>query len=75
MVVLPTAVRIGHYLTDDTRNDEVTRQFLESGIGKDAADAETVPYTVEQIRALFLGRLGKGALTSSYCKDAPFKLA
>ena len=56
-VVLPIAVRNGHYLTDDSRNDEATRQFLESDIAKDAADAENVPYTVEQIRELFLGRL------------------
>lgn len=57
VVVLPIAVRIGDYLTEDSRNDEVTRQFLDSDIAKDAAEAETIPYTVEQIRELFLGRL------------------
>ncbi len=57
VVVLPIAVRIGDHITHDTRNADVTRQFLESEIAKDAAEAETIPYTVEQIRELFLTRL------------------
>ena len=57
VVVLPIAVRIGEHITNDTRNSDVTRQFLESEIAKDAAEAETIPYTVEQIRELFLSRL------------------
>ncbi|MBE2211446.1 MAG: DegV family protein [Xanthomonadaceae bacterium] len=57
VVVLPIAVRIGDHMTLDTRNSDVTRQFMESDIAKDAAEAETIPYTVEQIRELFLTRL------------------
>lgn len=57
VVVLPIAVRIGEHITNDTRNSDVTRQFLESEIAKDAAEAETIPYTVDQIRELFLTRL------------------
>lgn len=57
VVVLPISVRIGEHITHDTRNADVTRQFLESDIARDAAEAETIPYTVEQIRELFLGRL------------------
>ena len=57
VVVLPIAVRIGDHLTLDTRNSDVTAQFLESDIAKDAAEAETIPYTVEQIRELFLTKL------------------
>ena len=52
VVVLPIAVRIGEHMTLDTRNSDVTRQFMESDIAKDAAEAETIPYTVEQIREL-----------------------
>lgn len=57
VVVMPIAVRIGDHITLDTRNSDVTRQFLESDIAKDAAEAETIPYTVEQIRELFLSKL------------------
>ena len=57
VVVLPIAVRIGDHLTLDTRNSDVTAPFLESDIAKDAAEAETIPYTVEQIRELFLTKL------------------
>lgn len=57
VVVLPIAVRIGDHMTLDTRNSDVTRQFMESDIAKDAAEAETIPYTVDQIRELFLTKL------------------
>lgn len=57
VVVLPIAVRIDDHITLDSRNSEVTRHFLESDIAKDAAQAETIPYTVEQISELFLTRL------------------
>ncbi|QYR52093.1 DegV family protein [Lysobacter soyae] len=57
IVVLPIAVRIGDQLINDNRQDAVIEQFLESGIAKDAAEAETIPYTVEQISELFLNQL------------------
>ena len=57
VVVLPIAVRIGDHMTLDTRNSDVTRQFMDSDIAKDAAEAETIPYTVDQIRELFLTQL------------------
>ena len=57
VVVLPIAVRIGEQVINDSRQDVVSQQFLDSGIAKDAAEAETFPYTVEQITELFLTKL------------------
>ncbi len=57
VVVLPIAVRIGEQVINDSRQDVVSQQFLDSGIAKDAAEAETIPYTVEQITELFLTKL------------------
>jgi DegV family protein with EDD domain len=57
VVVLPIAVRIGEQVINDSRQDVVSQQFLDSGIAKDAAEAETIPYTVEQISELFLTKL------------------
>ncbi len=57
VVVLPIAVRIGDQVINDQRQDAVSMQFLESGLAKDAAEAETIPFTVEQIAELFLRQL------------------
>ena len=57
IVVLPIAVRIGEQLINDSRQDAVSQQFLDSGIAKNAAEAESMPYTVEQIADLFLSQL------------------
>lgn len=57
IVIMPIAVRIGDHVTVDARNDAVTEQFLDSQLAKDAAEAETIPYTAEQISELFLSKL------------------
>lgn len=57
IVVLPISVRIGDQVINDSRQDAVSEQFLESGIAKNAAEAETIPYTVEEISELFLKQL------------------
>lgn len=44
-------------MTLDARHSDVTQQFMESDIAKDAAEAETIPYTVDQICDLFLTKL------------------
>ncbi len=57
IVVLPISVKIGEAVLADHRNEEATLQFLESHIATRGAEAETMPYSVTQIRELFLKRL------------------
>jgi DegV family protein with EDD domain len=57
VVILPITVRIGDAVLADHRNEQATLQFLESHIASRGAEAETMPFTVEQIRDLFLKRL------------------
>lgn len=55
--ILPITVRIGDALQADHRDEAQTLAFLESHIAERGASAETIPYTPEQIRDLFLERL------------------
>ena len=55
--ILPISVRIGDALRVDHRDQAETLEFLHSHIAERGASAETIPYTVEQIRDLFLERL------------------
>lgn len=55
--VLPISVRIGDALRIDHRDQAETLAFLKSHIAERGASAETLPFTVEQIRDLFLARL------------------
>ena len=55
--VLPITVRIGDAVQADHRDEAQTLAFLESHIAERGASAETIPYTPEQIRDLFLERL------------------
>ncbi len=57
VVVLPITVKIGDAILADHRNEQATLQFLESHIATRGAEAETMPFTVQQIRDLFLDRL------------------
>lgn len=57
IVVLPISVRIGETTLLDDRDEETTRRFLDEDLGARGHAAETEPYSVEQIHALFLGRL------------------
>ena len=55
--LLPITVRIGDAVQVDHRDEAQTLAFLESHIAERGASAETIPYTPEQIRDLFLERL------------------
>jgi DegV family protein with EDD domain len=57
VVVLPIAVRIDQTTFSDERDPEATLRFYRQSLGERGHAAETLPYTVEQIRELFLSRL------------------
>ena len=52
--ILPISVRIDGELIEDRRDPQQTSLFYRSGLLAKGHDVESVPYTVEQIRALFL---------------------
>jgi DegV family protein with EDD domain len=55
--ILPISVRIDDVVQVDHRDEEATLGFLHSHIAERGASAETIPFTVEQIRDLFLRKL------------------
>lgn len=55
--ILPISVRIDDVVQVDHRDEEATLGFLHSHIAERGANAETIPFTVEQIRDLFLRKL------------------
>lgn len=55
--ILPITVRVGDAVQVDHRDEAQTLAFLESHIAERGASAETIPFTPEQIRDLFLERL------------------
>src|SRR5690606_12210855 len=57
VALLPVTVHIGEDSLTDMRDEQATLQFLHSHIAERGADAETSPFTVQQIQELFLGRL------------------
>jgi DegV family protein with EDD domain len=57
ITILPITVRIGDAVQVDHRDERATLEFLHAQIAERGADAETTPFTVEQIRDLFLGTL------------------
>lgn len=57
IAVLPITVRIDDAEQVDYRDPRVTLDFLRSHVAERGANAETLPFTVEQIRDLFLQRL------------------
>lgn len=57
VVVLPTTVRIGAHEYIDNHSQQATARFLAEGLGIASANAETHPYSIDEIRALFLERL------------------
>ncbi|MBB6367606.1 DegV family protein with EDD domain [Xanthomonas sacchari] len=57
LVVLPISVRLGGTVLADRRDEAATLEFLHAQVSAHGAEAETVPYSVAQIRELFLGRL------------------
>ena len=57
IVILPITVRIGEAVLADHRDEQATLSFLHAHVAERGHEAETVPYSVEQIRDLFLGKL------------------
>jgi DegV family protein with EDD domain len=57
ITILPITVRIGEHTLVDNRDPSVMRTFYQEKYGSRGQDAETVPFTVDQIRELFLTRL------------------
>jgi len=57
IAILPITVRIDDAEQVDYRDQRVTLDFLNSHVAERGANAETLPFTVEQIRDLFLQRL------------------
>lgn len=57
IVLLPISVRIGEAMLADHRDEEATLSFLHAHVAEHGAEAETIPFSVAQIRELFLSRL------------------
>ena len=57
VVVMPIAVRIDQTTFSDERDPDATLRFYRQSLGERGHAAETLPFTVEQIRELFLSRL------------------
>jgi DegV family protein with EDD domain len=55
--ILPITVRIGDAVQVDYRDQAATLAYLDAHIAERGANAETLPFTVEQIRDLFLQKL------------------
>ena len=57
IVVLTITVRIGDAVLADHRDEEATLSFLHAHVAERGHEAETTPFSVNQIRDLFLDRL------------------
>jgi len=57
ITILPITVRIGDAVLADHRDEQATLEFLHAQIAERGADAETTPFTVQQIQDLFLQKL------------------
>ena len=57
ITVLPVTVQIGNAVLADMRNEEATLNFLTGDTAAQAYNAETTPYTVQQVHDLFLSKL------------------
>ncbi len=57
IVLLPISVRIGETVLADHRDEQATLGFLHAHVAENGAEAETIPFTAQQIRDLFLQRL------------------
>ncbi|MBB1087802.1 DegV family protein [Lysobacter sp. SG-8] len=57
VTVLPITVRIGEAVLADHRDEEATLEFLHAHVAERGAEAETMPFTVQQIHDLFIERL------------------
>ncbi len=57
IVILPITARIGEAVLADHRDEQATLEFLQAHVATRGHEAETTPFTVEQIRDLFLSKL------------------
>jgi DegV family protein with EDD domain len=57
LTLLPITVRIGDAVLADQRNQQATLEFLENKSEELMAQAETSPFTVQQVQDLFLRKL------------------
>ena len=57
IVLLPITVRIGEAVLADHRDEQATLSFLHAHVAEHGAEAETIQFSVTQIRDLFLGKL------------------
>ncbi|AWV08660.1 DegV family protein [Marilutibacter maris] len=57
VTILPITVRIGEAVLADHRNEQATLEFLHAHVAERGAEAETMPFSVQQIHDLFLERL------------------
>lgn len=57
ITILPVTVQIGQAVLADTRNEEATLNFLTGETAARAFEADTTPFTVQQVHDLFLGKL------------------
>ncbi|ALN89548.1 DegV family protein [Lysobacter gummosus] len=55
--LLPVTVRIGQAVLADHRNEQATLQFLHAHLADRGFEAETMPFSVQQIRDLFVSQL------------------
>ncbi len=59
IVILPITVRIGDAVLADHRDEQATLGFLHEHVAERGHEAETIPFSVNQIRDLFLGEIVK----------------
>ncbi|MDI1252714.1 DegV family protein [Thermomonas sp.] len=57
ITILPVTVQIGEAVLADVRNEEATMSFLSGETAARAYDAETTPFTVQEVHDLFLSKL------------------
>lgn len=57
ITILPITVRIGEAVLADQRDEQATLEFLAAHVAERGHEAETMPFTVQQIQDLFLKRL------------------
>ncbi len=57
VTILPVTVQIGQAVLADHRDEQATLNFLHTHVAAHGIDAETTPYTVQQVHDLFLSKL------------------
>ncbi|HCJ65416.1 MAG TPA: EDD domain protein, partial [Alcanivorax sp.] len=57
ILILPVSIRLGDQIIVDERDPERTRQFYATEASEKAHGAESIPFTMEQIKALFLDKV------------------